>query len=322
MSSAAGGVGHMTEVMTRGGAPNRAAWLQSSTRNHQHAKYVRLGQNNEDGDEDLEIEEFELPLPEDRQKRVLWWVKVSSAGLILIAIGSAIVFWGVPLILDKVLIPMLIWEASTFSKPLLSLVLILSLALFPIIILPSGPSMWLSGMIFGYGFGFIIIMVGTFFGQTLPYFIGRWLFHERIQEFLNKWPKQAAVLRIAEQGSYFYQFRSVAILRVSPVPYPWFNYAITGTTITYGPYIAGSMAGMVPEAFITIYSGKMLKDLADLKKDKQPLTWPRVIYYMVNFSLATAIGVAVMVLGRRALADLELKEAAEREEHERQMRGS
>lgn len=58
---------------------------------------------------------------------------------------------------------------------------------------------------------------------------------------------------MAEQGNGFYQFRSIAILRVSPFPYPWLNYVITGTNITYGPYIAGSMAGMVPEAFITIY---------------------------------------------------------------------
>lgn len=81
--------------------------------------------------------------------------------------------------------------------------------------------------------------------------------------------------------------------------------------LKWGPFLRHCFVG----------SGKMLKDLADLKKDKLPLTWPKVIYYIVNFVMATSIGIAVTVLGRRALADLEIREAAEREEGERQMRG-
>jgi uncharacterized membrane protein YdjX (TVP38/TMEM64 family) len=39
--------------------------------------------------------------------------------------------------------------------------------------------MWLAGMIFGYGIGFVIIMVGTTIGMVLPYLIGL-VFRERI----------------------------------------------------------------------------------------------------------------------------------------------
>ncbi|CAM6100045.1 unnamed protein product [Calypogeia fissa] len=296
--------------------------LELRSRSQDPDEYVRLGHSEED--DELEMEEFELRQPDDiswRRKRLMWWAKVSIVSLALIAVGSAAVFWGGPFILDRVVIPMLVWEASTFSKPVLALVLVLSLALFPIVLLPSAPSMWLTGMIFGYGLGYLIINVGTFLGQTFPYLIGRWVLHHRIQELLTKRPKQAAVLRIAEQGSWFYQIRSIVILRFSPIPYPIFNYAITGTNITFAPYIMGSMLWMIPEAFITIYTGKMLKDLADLKKDKMPLTWPKVIYYLVNFAVAISIMVGVTVLGHRALKDLELREAAEREENETPMRG-
>jgi uncharacterized membrane protein YdjX (TVP38/TMEM64 family) len=71
------------------------------------------------------------------------------------------------------------WEATTFGRPVLALVLVASLAFFPVFLIPSGPSMWLAGMIFGYGIGFVIIMVGTTIGMILPYLIGL-LFRDRI----------------------------------------------------------------------------------------------------------------------------------------------
>ena len=71
------------------------------------------------------------------------------------------------------------WEATAFGRPVLALVLVASLALFPVFLIPSGPSMWLAGMIFGYGLGFFIIMVGTTIGMVLPYLIGL-LFRDRI----------------------------------------------------------------------------------------------------------------------------------------------
>ena len=74
---------------------------------------------------------------------------------------------------------MMEWEATAFGHPVLGLVLTASLALFPVFLIPSGPSMWLAGMIFGYGIGFVIIMVGTTIGMILPYLIGL-VFRERI----------------------------------------------------------------------------------------------------------------------------------------------
>ena len=77
------------------------------------------------------------------------------------------------------------WEASAFGRPVLAVVLVASLALVPVILVPSGPSMWLAGMIFGYGWGFLIIMVGTTIGMVVPYWIGS-LFREHLHvKFLS-----------------------------------------------------------------------------------------------------------------------------------------
>ncbi|KAI7991434.1 TVP38/TMEM64 family membrane protein slr0305 [Camellia lanceoleosa] len=155
--------------------------------------------------------------------------------------------------ISKVLLPILQWEATAFGRPVLAIVLVASLAIFPILLIPSGPSMWLAGMIFGYGLGFVIIMVGTTVGMILPYLIGL-LFRERIHQWLKRWPEKAAMIRLAGEGSWFHQFRVVALFRVSPFPYTIFNYAIVVTSMRFWPYLCGSITGMVPEAFIYIYS--------------------------------------------------------------------
>lgn len=190
------------------------------------------------------------------------------------------------------------WEATAFGRPVLALVLTASLALFPVFLIPSGPSMWLAGMIFGYGIGFVIIMVGTTIGMVLPYLIGL-VFRDRIhvrlmifnpwwirilddlmfildyfplfqfcicenclllnvQQWLKRWPQKAAMIRLAGEGTWFHQFRVVALFRVSPFPYTIFNYAIVVTSMRFGPYLCGSVAGMVPEAFIYIYRSAFL----------------------------------------------------------------
>ena len=73
------------------------------------------------------------------------------------------------------------WEETHLSKPVLGLLGVATMGLFPVAMLPTGPSMWLLGIVFGYLWGFLLIMTGAFFGQTLPYFMGHWLMHDRVQ---------------------------------------------------------------------------------------------------------------------------------------------
>jgi uncharacterized membrane protein YdjX (TVP38/TMEM64 family) len=69
----------------------------------------------------------------------------------------------------------------------------------------------------------------------------------------KKWPQQIALIKLAGKGSWFKQFRVVALLRISPFPYTLFNYVATITQIKYTPYICGSVVGMVPDALVNIY---------------------------------------------------------------------
>ncbi|KAH7439576.1 hypothetical protein KP509_04G067600 [Ceratopteris richardii] len=206
-------------------------------------------------EDDLELEEFEnITISTNvRSRRLRWWMRTLFWTLLVIGITIPFVVWVVPTILDKVLIPLMEWEANTFSRPVLAFILVASLALLPIFLVPSGPSMWLAGMIFGYGLGFLIIMSGMSVGVSVPFYIARRLFHARIQNWIQKWPKRAALIRIADQGGWFQQFRVLLVLRLSPIPYALFNYAIATTNVKYGPYICSSVLILIPESFITIY---------------------------------------------------------------------
>ncbi|XP_044953555.1 uncharacterized membrane protein At4g09580-like [Hordeum vulgare subsp. vulgare] len=243
-------------------------------------------------------------LPEQpKSSHFSWWMTALLACFLLIMASYIFVKFGAPFAFEKVLFPIMKWEASAFGRPVLALVLVASLALFPLILVPSGPSMWLAGMIFGYGWGFVIIIVGTTLGMVGAYWIGS-LFRERLHAWLKRWPQQIALIKLAGEGSWFQQFRVVALFRVSPFPYTIFNYAVTVTEIKFSPYVCGSVAGMIPEAFIYIYSGRLIRTLADVKYGKQKMTPVEITYSIISFVAAAALTVAFTVYAKKALNNI------------------
>ncbi|XP_076923522.1 uncharacterized protein LOC143585662 [Bidens hawaiensis] len=236
-----------------------------------------------------------------------WWIKAVTWSIIGIIITVIFLKWGVPFIFEKVLMPMLQWEATAFGRPVLAVILIGSLALFPVVLIPSGPSMWLAGMIFGYGLGFVIIMAGTTVGMILPYLIGL-LFCHRIHKWLKKWPQTAAMIRLAGEGNAFQQFRVVTLFRISPFPYTIFNYAIVVTNMRFWPYLCGSIAGMIPEAFIYIYSGRLIRTFADVQYRNHRLTTLEIVYNVISFIIAGVMTIGFTVYAKKALKELEIED--------------
>ncbi|KAL7205604.1 hypothetical protein ACSBR2_018518 [Camellia fascicularis] len=215
----------------------------------EHSEYVRLVISNEPRTgEGVTLQ----PQAGTKHKSFICWTKAILWCSITILILLIFAKWGVPFLFEKVILPIMQWEATSLDRPVLAIVLVASLAFFPVFLIPSGPSMWLAGMIFGYGIGFIIIMVGTTIGMILPYLIGL-LFRDQIHKWLMRWPKKAAMIRLVGEGNWFHQFQVVTLFRVSPFPYTIFNYAVVVTSLKFWPYLCGSVAGMVPEAFIYIY---------------------------------------------------------------------
>ncbi|XP_022719651.1 transmembrane protein 64-like [Durio zibethinus] len=262
--------------------------------------------------EECEVEERDLSLKESAfssigRKSVWYWIKL---GILITFIGLlAAVFlkWLGPFFIDKELMPIINWEMTTFSTPILAVLVFASVALFPTLLLPSTPSMWVAGMTFGYGFGFLLIISAAALGISLPFFIGS-LFLQRIQGWLEKYPKKAAILRAAGEGNWFHQFKAVTLIRISPFPYIIYNYCAVATHVKYGPYILGSLVGMVPEIFVAIYTGILIQTLADASNERHTLTAPQILLNVGGFLVTVVTTIVFTVYARRQLKLLQKEE--------------
>ncbi|CAI9101445.1 OLC1v1038775C1 [Oldenlandia corymbosa var. corymbosa] len=277
---------------------------QMNTANvREESEYVRLVISDEGTTSEPETLQLQTP----QKRSYTWWIKALIWCFSTIVVVLIFVKWGVPILFEKVVIPILQWESTAFGRPVLAIVLVASLALFPVFLIPSGPSMWLAGMIFGYGLGFVIIMVGTTIGMILPYLIGL-LFRDRIHQGLKRWPDYAAMLRLAAEGNWFHQFKVVALFRISPFPYTIFNYAVVVTSMRFWPYLSGSVAGMIPEAFLYIYSGRLIRTFADVQYGNHHLTPVEIISNVMSFIVAIITIVLFTVYTKRAMNELKMAE--------------
>ncbi|KAI9181682.1 hypothetical protein LWI28_017507 [Acer negundo] len=268
--------------------------------------YERLGENSR-----FEVNgDVVPPKPRNgkRWKRIVKWIVL---GTLLGILGIVVLKWIGPLFMNKVMVPFIRWETETFSPRSRAILIFASMVVFPIVLLPSTPSMWLAGMTFGYGIGFLLVMAGVTVGVTLPYFIGS-LFRNQINNgYLENYPQQASILRLAGQGNWFHQFQAIALIRVSPFPYPIFNYAVVATDVDYCPYLLGSMVGIVPDVLFALYSGMLIRSLADVSQDPADHPALQMILKVAGFCLAVAATVLIGIYTKRRLDQLRERELME-----------
>ncbi|KAL1556792.1 transmembrane protein 64-like [Salvia divinorum] len=236
-----------------------------------------------------------------------WWAKLLLVALSIGVLLAVFLKWIGPFVMDKEIIPLINWERESFSTKHLALLIFGSLTIFPSILLPSSPSMWLAGMTFGYGYGFLLVVGGVIFGVSLPYFIGS-LFYHKIQLWLERYPKRASVIRLAGEGSLFNQFRAVALIRISPFPYIIYNYCAVATDVKFGPYLLGTLVGMVPEIFLTLYTGIIIQTLADATDYQKTMSGSQILFNIVGFCITAAATVLVTLYAKRRLKELKMEE--------------
>ncbi|XP_047947928.1 uncharacterized protein LOC125193988 isoform X2 [Salvia hispanica] len=191
-----------------------------------------------------------------------WWAKLVLVVLFVAVLGAVFFKWIGPFFMDKEIIPVINWEQRTFSTAILGLIVFASLAIFPVFLIPSTPSMWVAGMTFGYGYGFLMIIGGVLIGSSIPYFIGS-LFYHRIHVWLERHPKRASIIRLA---------------------------------------------GMVPEIFVALYTGILIKTLANASKDGKSLSVSQIVMSVAGFCVSVSATVVVTWYAKRRLKELQMRE--------------
>ncbi|XP_047339141.1 uncharacterized protein HI0703 homolog isoform X2 [Impatiens glandulifera] len=236
----------------------------------------------------------------DKVSYILRWAIAVPLVIILGVLVAVFVLWIGPLFMDKELIPWMDWQMQAFSKPMLTVILFASIAFFPVFLIPSSPSMWVVGMMFGYGFGFLVIICGVSIGMSLPFFLGSF-FYSKIEEWLEKCPtKTVSLIRMAGEGDWFNQFQAVILIRFSPFPYILYNYCAVATNVKYTPYLLGSLVGIVPEIFVSIYTGILIRSLADASQGRHSMSTIEIVFNVFGFcgTVVTTIAVTVFVKSR------------------------
>ncbi|KAK9273318.1 hypothetical protein L1049_018125 [Liquidambar formosana] len=251
--------------------------------------------------------EFVPPNPKNGLS-LWWWGKGIALCVLLGALVFVVIKWAGPFFIDKSVIPIINWEMETFSTPVLAVIIFASMSLFPVVCLPSTPSMWVAGMTFGYGIGFLLVMAGVGVAVSLTYFIGSSLFHHKILGWLEKHPKNAAIIRLASEGNWFHQFRAITLIRISPFPYVIFNYAVVSMDVKYSPHLLGSLVGMVPDVLIALYSGILIRTLADATQDQKDLSTLQTIFNVAGFCVMLAATVTIGYYAKRKLDQLQEEE--------------
>ncbi|KVH91927.1 hypothetical protein Ccrd_006063 [Cynara cardunculus var. scolymus] len=113
---------------------------------------------------------------------------------------------------------------------------------------------------------------------------------------------------LAGEGDWYDQFRAVMLLRISPFPYAVYNYCAVATDVKFVPYLLGTLVGMVPEILVAIYTGIMIRTLADASHDHRSLTTLQIVFTVGGFVLTIATTVVVTVYAKKRLSELQKDE--------------
>lgn len=237
-----------------------------------------------------------------------FWLNVLVICAVLSVIGVVVVKHYGPLFMDKEVIPIINWLTKTFSPSVLAAIVFGALTLFPTLLLPTTPFKWVAGMTFGYGIGFLLISAGYVVGVSLPYLIGHHLFLHKIKRWLDKHPKHAAIVRLAGDGDWLHQFRATVLIRLAPVPFIVFNFTAAATGVKFGPYLAGSLLGLVPDIFVAIYSGILIRTVAEAMEEHTPVSKLHLVLDGVGFGLTVVATIIIGFYAKRKLEQLHEQE--------------
>jgi len=105
-----------------------------------------------------------------------------------------------------------------------------------------------AGLLFGLVWGFVWAIVGAMMGAAAGFAFVRWM---GAAGTLDVTPGIGRLIERAEHGGW----RSVAILRLAPVPHSAANTALALTNLSWRDYLIGSFAGMVPMTLAQVEIG-------------------------------------------------------------------
>jgi uncharacterized membrane protein YdjX (TVP38/TMEM64 family) len=182
-------------------------------------------------------------------------------------------------------------------------VFVFAYAATAILMLPGAILTIGAGLIFGLGWGFLAVSIGSTLGASLAFLLGRSVARDKIRALTEDKPAFRQIDRaIGKRGA-----RLIFLLRLSPViPFNLSNYFYGLTAVKFWPYVLASWIGMMPGTLAYVYFGTLgraaAQSAADAGPDRGPIEWT-----LLTVGLIATFGVTVWVskIARNAIRESE-----------------
>ena len=183
------------------------------------------------------------------------------------------------------------------------IVFIVAYAVAALLMLPGGILTIGAGLIFGLGWGFLAVSIGSTIGASLAFLLGRSVARDKIRALTEDKPKFRQIDRaIGERGA-----KLIFLLRLSPVvPFNLSNYFYGLTAVKFWPYVLASWIGMMPGTLAYVYFGTLgraaAQSAADAGPERGPLEWTLLT---VGLVATFAVTIWVSKIARDAIRETE-----------------
>jgi uncharacterized membrane protein YdjX (TVP38/TMEM64 family) len=146
-------------------------------------------------------------------------------------------------------------------------------------VIPATPLLVAGGIVFGFFWGTVYNVVGTYLGGVVTYFLGRALGRDFFVHLLGKRLKPVE-RAIARRG-----FWSLVGLRFLPIPYMLVNYCAAFVGIRPAYFLTTTLLGLIPSLTIFTYFSATLARLGSADKTKT----------MIQFGVATLLIISLAI---------------------------
>lgn len=167
-----------------------------------------------------------------------------------------------------------------------------------VLLIPGSAITLLAGVLYGPGWGTLIVSIGATLGAACAYLLGRYAFRSAVQRATASRPRFAAIDRaIGTNG-----WKIVALLRLSPVvPFNLSNYFFGLTSIRFVSYVLVSWLCMLPGTLLYVYLGYAASQAADAGKvnHNSTLHW---VLVSIGLVLIAAVSIYITRMAKKALA--------------------
>jgi len=172
-----------------------------------------------------------------------------------------------------------------------------------IFFLPGLPLTLGAGFLFGLADGLLIATVGTAFGSTLSFLLGRTIARPWAVRYLGRFEK----MRTLDRAVGHRELIVVILARLSPFfPYNLLNYGFAISRVSFRSFFLGSLIGVFPVTALNVYLGTLMKSLADIAAGRVD---PGQVSPL--FPVLTVVGTAGVVFFLGRLGSREIRRALE-----------